>query len=99
MDKKTITGTAFTLLLILSTCWTGECVESLGAQREEELKTEPVEVTLKQLNQQTKKLKSYQSRIEYRFSQPLFESETLRNGVLYYQRTAGKSATVDKSGG
>jgi len=51
-----------------------------------------VEMILKQLSQSTAELKSYQSRIEYKFSQPLLESQTLRNGKLYYQRDDGKSA-------
>jgi outer membrane lipoprotein-sorting protein len=51
-----------------------------------------VEVVLERLKKQTAELKSYQSQIEYRFSQPLLESETLKKGVLYYQKSEGKSA-------
>ena len=51
-----------------------------------------VEVVLERLKKQTAELKSYQSQIEYRFSQPLLESETLKKGILYYQRSDGKSA-------
>jgi outer membrane lipoprotein-sorting protein len=51
-----------------------------------------VDAILERLNKQTAELKSYQSRIEYKFSQPLLESETLKKGVLYYQRLDGKSA-------
>jgi outer membrane lipoprotein-sorting protein len=50
-----------------------------------------VEVILERLNKQTAELKSYQSQIEYKFSQPLLESETLKKGILYYQRSDGKS--------
>jgi outer membrane lipoprotein-sorting protein len=50
------------------------------------------EVVLERLKKQTAELKSYQSQIEYKFSQPILESETLRKGVLYYQRSEGKSA-------
>jgi outer membrane lipoprotein-sorting protein len=46
-----------------------------------------VDSILEQLKEKTAELKSYQSGIEYRFSQPILESETLRKGVLYYQRT------------
>ena len=31
-------------------------------------------------------MNSYQCRLEYLFSQPLFESQSLRKGLLYYQR-------------
>ncbi len=51
-----------------------------------------VEAVLKRLNKQTAELKSYQSQIEYKFSQPLLESETLKKGVLHYQRSEGKSS-------
>jgi outer membrane lipoprotein-sorting protein len=51
-----------------------------------------VEAVLERLNKQTAELKSYQGQIEYKFSQPLLESETLRKGILYYQKSNGKSA-------
>jgi len=86
MDKKIITKVALVLLLTVSNCWAGGCKESLAAQQPEKVKPDPVEAVLKQLNQKTKQLKSYEGRIEYRISQPLFESETLRKGVLYYAR-------------
>ena len=86
MDKKIITKVALVLLLTVSNCWAGGCKESLAAQQPEKVKPDPVEAVLKQLNQNTAKIKSYEGRIEYRISQPLFESETLRKGVLYYAR-------------
>jgi outer membrane lipoprotein-sorting protein len=90
MDKKIITKIAFILLLMVGICWAGGCTaNSAGSQVEKE--TCPVDVVLKQLNQKTAELKSYQGQIEYRFIQPLFESETLRKGVLYYARFGKKS--------
>jgi len=86
MDKKIITKVALVLLLTVSNCWAGGCKEGLAAQQPEKVKPDPVEAVLKQLNQKTAELKSYEGRIEYRISQPLFESETLRKGVLYYAR-------------
>jgi len=50
-----------------------------------------VESILKQLNKKTKELQSYEAQIEYKFSQPLLESETLRKGVLYYAKNGKKS--------
>jgi len=86
MDKKIITKVALVLLLTVSNYWAGGCKEGLAAQQPEKVKPDPVEAVLKQLNQKTAELKSYEGRIEYRISQPLFESETLRKGVLYYAR-------------
>ena len=89
---KIITKVTFILLAAINTCCAGGCTESLAAQSQEKVKTDPVEVILKQLKQETLELKSYQGQIEYLFSQPIFESQTLRKGVLYYQRSEGKSA-------
>jgi len=50
-----------------------------------------VDGILRNLSRRTAELKSYQSQIEYRFIQPLFESETRRKGVLYYAKFNGKS--------
>lgn len=52
-----------------------------------------VETILNQLKEKTNELKSYECQIEYLFSQPLLESQTLRKGVLYYQRNGEK--TID----
>ena len=91
MIKKTIAKVVLILLGTISTCWAGGCTESLGAQSQEKVKTDSVEAILKQLTWKTRELKSYQCRIEYLFSQPVLESETLRKGVLYYAKSDGKS--------
>lgn len=46
---------------------------------------------LEQLKDRVETLKSYQAQVEYQFRQPLLESESLRKGVLYYQRFNGRS--------
>ena len=51
----------------------------------------PVDAILAKLNARTSTLKSYQCRIEYLFSQPLFDSKSLRTGMLYYQKADNKS--------
>ena len=91
MNKKIATTIAATLLATAGNCWAGCCTKSLDSPCQETLKHNPVDAILKQLNQKTKELKSYQAQIEYLLSQPLFESETLRKGVLYYQKTNKKS--------
>jgi outer membrane lipoprotein-sorting protein len=87
----------FLLLAIVGTCWAGVGTGSLagseaGRAGANSVAKPQVEVVLERLKKQTAELKSYQSQIEYRFSQPLLESETLKKGVLYYQRSEGKSA-------
>jgi outer membrane lipoprotein-sorting protein len=78
----------------LSVVTMGMCLMScLAEQTDSNSMAKPqVEMVLELLNKQTTELKSYQSQIEYRFSQPLLESETLKKGVLYYQKSDGKSA-------
>jgi len=90
MHKRIITKTVFILLLMVSTCWAGGCGKNLAASQPEK-ETCPVEMVLKQLDEEALKLKSYQCRIEYLFSQPVLESETLRKGSLYYARAGEKS--------
>jgi len=50
--------------------------------------TEPnsVSAILDSLRQKTSQLQSYQSEVNYLFSQPVLESKSLRTGVLYYAR-------------
>jgi hypothetical protein len=80
------------LLAIVSIHLAVGCMASSVGSESGRADTNSVEVVLERLKKQTAELKSYQSQIEYRFSQPLLESETLKNGVLYYQKSDGKSA-------
>jgi len=94
MDKKIITNVVLILLTTAGNCWAGCCTRSPELLCEEKIKADPVDAILKQLNQKTRELKSYQCRIENLFRQPLAEdeySETLRKGVLYYQKADKKS--------
>jgi len=97
MNEKIITKVFSLLLAIAEICWAGGEVGNLASSEAERADANSVakpqvEVVLERLKKQTAELKSYQSQIEYRFSQPLLESETLKKGVLYYQRSEGKSA-------
>ena len=87
---KTIIKAALILLLAASIGWAGGCKKSCAVTSQEK-EISPVETVLKQLNQKVSELQSYQCRIEYLFSQPLLESETLRKGILYYARFNGKT--------
>jgi outer membrane lipoprotein-sorting protein len=90
MDKIIIKR-PFIMLLMVGICGAWGCTAN-SARSQVEKETCPVDAVLKQLNQKTAALKSYQSQIEYLFSQPLLESQTLRKGMLYYQRSDGESA-------
>lgn len=89
--KKILTKTALSLSLTVSICLAYGCTESLAGCQPEETDSNSVEIILKHLKEETAKLKSYQVQVEYKFSQPLLESETLRKGVLYYLKFDGKS--------
>jgi outer membrane lipoprotein-sorting protein len=97
MNEKIITKVFSLLLAIAEICWAGGEAGNLASSEAERagansVAKPQVEVVLERLKKQTAELKSYQSQIEYRFSQPLLESETLKKGVLYYQKSEGKSA-------
>jgi outer membrane lipoprotein-sorting protein len=92
MSKKTITKVAIIFLWTVSTCWAAcECPQCLAGRQPEDPNANAVESILKQLKQKTAELKSYQGQLEYKFIQPLLESEALRKGVLYYARFGKQS--------
>ncbi len=93
------------LLVTVGLCLAGGCSEAMAAQQKKstvrkdsqrgcltvEVKPNRVETILKKLNSKTKELKFYEAGIEYLFSQPDFDSNTLRTGVLYYEKSVGTS--------
>ena len=90
MDKKIITNVVLILLAMVGTCRAG-CSTKKARTMTGDKQADAVEVVLKQLSLKTKQLKSYQCQVGYRFIQPLFESQTLRKGVLYYAKAGNKS--------
>jgi outer membrane lipoprotein-sorting protein len=91
MGNKTIANAIIVLLWIVGTCWSrGYSQSSTGCQRKEP-EADPVETILSQLKETAAKLRSYQGEVEYLFRQPLLESEAVRKGVLYYQKSGKKS--------
>ena len=89
--NKIMIKVTFIVLWAAGTCWASECTETSHKQQEIP-KDDPLSKVLEKLNKTTSGLKSYQSQVEYKFSQPLLESESLRKGVLYYARSGGTSA-------
>ncbi|MHC4426013.1 MAG: LolA family protein [Planctomycetota bacterium] len=92
MSKKTITKAIFILVWATGICWASRCTETIETQQQKDPRIDPLDAVLEQLNKKTSELKSYEGQIEYKFIQPLLESEALRKGVLHYARFGGKSA-------
>ncbi|MCK5225794.1 MAG: hypothetical protein KAQ89_03670 [Planctomycetes bacterium] len=86
--KFTVVG-----LVMIGIFSAGGCAESLAVAETKEEKAElklSVDAVLEKLNHSAGNLKSYQCNIEYLFSQPLLDSQTLREGVLYYKKNIDK---------
>ncbi len=97
MTKKVIIKVTLVLLCALSACRGSEgnraceCSECAGTKQQVDEKTNAVDTVLKQLSKKTSELMSYHAQIEYRFIQPVLESEKLQKGVLYYAKLGNKS--------
>ncbi|MHC4488475.1 MAG: LolA family protein [Planctomycetota bacterium] len=91
MSEKMITRVAIILLWTFSTCRACCCTEGLAGRQPKCPDANSVETILEQLRQKTTELKSYQGQVEYKFIQPLLESEALRKGVLYYAKFGKQS--------
>ena len=91
MNKIMIKATFF-VLWVTSINWASGCTETPKNQQHENPKDDPVNIVLEKLNKTTSDLKSYESQIEYKYVQPILDSETLQKGVFSYTRSDGKSA-------
>jgi outer membrane lipoprotein-sorting protein len=90
MSNKIMTKIVFILLGTVGICWAGCCTNKASVKPEEK-QVGAVDIILRQLSQKTKQLKSYQARVEYKFIQPLFESTTMRKGIIYYAKLGEKT--------
>lgn len=86
--KKIMTNTYIILLLTAGACWACCCAKNPAPVKAD---ANDVETILEELNKKTKELQSYESEVEYKFSQPVLESQSLRKGVLYYAKSGEKS--------
>ena len=91
MDKKIMTRIIFILLLTVELS-SGCAANKDSAGPAVKKQSASVEAILTELSLKTKALEFYQGQIESLFRQPLFESSSLREGVLYYQQSDIKSA-------
>ncbi len=91
MDTRIIFGTFWVFLTMAgfvqavepttdSVCKPG----TVCAQEPNEVVVDEVDKVLEQLHKTTSGMRSYEGQIEYKYIQPLLESESLRKGVLYY---------------
>jgi outer membrane lipoprotein-sorting protein len=80
----------FILLSVSGLCWAQNCSVAVVSEKMT-ADTNSVQAILRNLNQQTAALKSYQCRLEYRFSQPLLQSQAVRTGALYYLKSDSRS--------
>ncbi|MHC4911456.1 MAG: LolA family protein [Planctomycetota bacterium] len=91
MSKRTLTRFFVILVTTTNACLAGGCTENSAASAPKRTDANSVDTVLRNLRERTAKLTSYEGRIEYLISQPLFESQSLRKGVLYYQKSDERS--------
>jgi hypothetical protein len=97
MNKKIIIKSAIILFLAMSSCMASEdkkagtCPNCVDKKQAKEEVANDADKVLKQLSQKTSELTSIQAQIEYKFIQPLLESEKLQKGVFYYAKFGNSS--------
>jgi len=97
MNSNTISKAVLVVLLTAGICKATECTKPCVPDEAQQTaqcaqpKTDPVDDVLKQLNDKTIELQSYEGQLEYKLTQPLLESEALRKGILYYAKFGEKS--------
>jgi outer membrane lipoprotein-sorting protein len=96
MKKSIASVIAGMLVLILEACAWSIDNEAAKLKQSQTKDANAVETILKQLNEKTSKLVSYQAQIEQLFKQPLLESQSLKTGVLYYEKlNKGSKLRID----
>ena len=83
-----MTKTALITIIIASAL---NCRLPLSFGNQEKSKAIQISGILEELNRSAEKLTSYQCKIRYKYSQPLFESQTIREGRLYYLKKKQQS--------
>ena len=101
VDSMTISRVLLVTLIGIGSCGAVPCEESSAGRSQQKVyatkisseksDADPVDAVLKQLNKATTQLKSYQCVIEHKVTQPLFETQTVRRGMLYYHKSAETS--------
>ena len=91
MDGKIMIRVSVTIFLLGSFCFGQGCseVNAVGATEVKETQTAPVDKVdeiLAKLNKRSGEIKTYQCKLEHLSRQPLFDSQTLRTGRMWYLR-------------
>lgn len=97
MNKEIIIKSFIILLWAMSFCLASggkkacTCPNCVAKRQAKDEAVNGADKVLKQLNQKTSELTSIQAKIEYKFVQPLFETEKLQKGVFYYAKIGNSS--------
>jgi hypothetical protein len=96
MNKKMVVKVILILFLMVSACLnsrgkTTYKSSNIGKKQETKVEVDGVDAVLKRLNEKTSKLVSFHAQIEYKFIQPLLESEKLQKGIFYYAKFGNDS--------
>lgn len=90
-DKRVFCTRHLILLLVVGIGLAGCPAEAADSNCPGQTKLNPVDKVLEKLKKTTSELKSYEVQVEYVFRQPLFDSRSLRKGILYYAKYGKKS--------
>lgn len=86
-----MTTISFISLILTGVCQAFCCPESATCTKPEGGDANSVESILNRLKQKAQSVKTYEGQVEYKFMQPLLESQTFRKGILYYAKNDVKS--------
>jgi outer membrane lipoprotein-sorting protein len=91
MDRKIMEGTTVLVMLLSGLCFGQGCsqVSAVDAAEVKETQKTPmdkVDGILAKLNKRSGEIKTYQCKLEHLSRQPLFDSQTLRTGRMWYLR-------------
>lgn len=81
------------ITLLSQLCFSQGCTEVSQAKppAAQQTQNKAVDDVLAKLNDSAGRLKTYQCKVEYLFQQPLFDSQTLRTGEMFYLRDGKNS--------
>lgn len=91
MRRTVIAGFALALLLAVGPSYGQDTTEKPTCSQTPEKTADSVETILDGLQTRAKGLKCYQCKIDYTFKQPLLDSQTRRQGMLYYTKIEERS--------
>jgi outer membrane lipoprotein-sorting protein len=91
MTRNGIIKVLIALLCVMGACRAQSDSNNVPVCRAKDADANSIDAILQQLREKTSRLQSYQCSINYLFSQPLLESQTLKKGILYYVKSGDQS--------